>query len=160
MPNSLMSSAKLRSANLPFFTSLVWRSRGTNPAGIGWEASAAKRIIQRWYNWARVISQYSPAAWLRKPCVCQKVSMISTCTMQETGLSTSSETGSWKWEDERMWAIIEEIAIYPIPGWPYAYTYLYSHVMWLRHYLFANFDNCCSRKKLSRAKMFFFHVQQ
>ncbi len=31
MPNSLMPSAKLRSANLPFFTYLVWRGRGSNP---------------------------------------------------------------------------------------------------------------------------------
>ncbi len=31
MPNSLMPSAKLRSTNLPFFTSLVWRGRGSNP---------------------------------------------------------------------------------------------------------------------------------
>ncbi len=30
MPNSLMPSAKLSSANLPFFTSLVWRGRGSN----------------------------------------------------------------------------------------------------------------------------------
>ena len=30
MPNSLMPNAKLRSANLPFFTSLVWRGRGSN----------------------------------------------------------------------------------------------------------------------------------
>ena len=31
MPNSLMPSAKLRSANLPFFTSLVWRGRDRTP---------------------------------------------------------------------------------------------------------------------------------
>ncbi len=31
VPNSLMPSAKLRSANLPFFKSLVWRGRGSNP---------------------------------------------------------------------------------------------------------------------------------
>ncbi len=31
MPNSLMPSAKLRSANLPFFRSLVWRGRESNP---------------------------------------------------------------------------------------------------------------------------------
>ncbi len=31
MPNSLMPSAKLRSANLPLFTTLVWRDRGSNP---------------------------------------------------------------------------------------------------------------------------------
>ncbi len=30
MPNSLMPSAKLRSANLPVFTSLVWRGRESN----------------------------------------------------------------------------------------------------------------------------------
>ncbi len=30
-PNSLMPSAKLRSANLPVFASLVWRGRGSNP---------------------------------------------------------------------------------------------------------------------------------
>ncbi len=29
LPNSLMPSAKLRSTNLPIFTSLVWRGRGT-----------------------------------------------------------------------------------------------------------------------------------
>ncbi len=31
LPNSLMPSAKLRSANLPVFTSLVWHGRGSNP---------------------------------------------------------------------------------------------------------------------------------
>ncbi len=31
LPNPLMPSAKLRSVNLPFFTSLVWRGRGLNP---------------------------------------------------------------------------------------------------------------------------------
>ncbi len=31
LPNSLMSSAMLKSANLPVFTSLVWRCRGWNP---------------------------------------------------------------------------------------------------------------------------------
>ncbi len=31
LPNSLMSNAKLRSGNLPAFTSLVWRGRGSNP---------------------------------------------------------------------------------------------------------------------------------
>ncbi len=31
MPNSLMPSAKLRSANLPFLTSLVWRGRESSP---------------------------------------------------------------------------------------------------------------------------------
>ncbi len=31
MPNSLMPNAKLRSTNLPSFTSLVWRSQGLNP---------------------------------------------------------------------------------------------------------------------------------
>ncbi len=31
MPNSLMPIAKLRSANLPFFTSLVWSGRVSNP---------------------------------------------------------------------------------------------------------------------------------
>ncbi len=31
LPNSLMPSAKLRSANLPVFTSLVWRGQGSNP---------------------------------------------------------------------------------------------------------------------------------
>ncbi len=31
LPNSLMPSAKQRSANLPFFTSLVWRGRESNP---------------------------------------------------------------------------------------------------------------------------------
>ncbi len=31
MPNSLMPSVKLRSANLPFFTSLVWRGRDRTP---------------------------------------------------------------------------------------------------------------------------------
>ncbi len=32
LPNSFMPSAKLRSANLPVFTSLVWRGREPNPA--------------------------------------------------------------------------------------------------------------------------------
>ncbi len=31
IPNSLIPSAKLRSANLPVFRSLVWRGRGLNP---------------------------------------------------------------------------------------------------------------------------------
>ncbi len=31
LPNSLMPSAKLRSANLPFLMSLVWRGWGSNP---------------------------------------------------------------------------------------------------------------------------------
>ncbi len=31
LPNSLMPSAKLRSENLPVFTSLVWRGRESNP---------------------------------------------------------------------------------------------------------------------------------
>ncbi len=31
LPTSLMPSAKLRCANLPFFTSLVWRGRRSNP---------------------------------------------------------------------------------------------------------------------------------
>ncbi len=31
MPNSLMPNAKLRSANSPFLTSLVWRGWGSNP---------------------------------------------------------------------------------------------------------------------------------
>ncbi len=31
LPNSLMPNAKPRSANLPVFTSLVWRGRGSNP---------------------------------------------------------------------------------------------------------------------------------
>ena len=32
LPNSFMPSTKLRSANLPMFTSLVWRGQGSNPS--------------------------------------------------------------------------------------------------------------------------------
>ena len=52
MPNSLMPSAKLRKANLPVFTSLVWRGRGSNP-GLPPPSGRSNQYATRvsWRDW-------------------------------------------------------------------------------------------------------------
>ncbi len=50
LSNSLMPSAKLRSANLPVFTSLVWRGRDWTPASRTLSGRSNHYATQGWYS--------------------------------------------------------------------------------------------------------------